>query len=307
MRFTFIFSLFVLTSCAQPTDSASVSVDAPVSEEQEELEVLETIVAQKDSFMYKLPWLESFSADDMIINRVLVPNGYTRVEAKEGSFAHWLRRIPLHPGRPNVKLYNGEEKWNQSAHAYVINMDVGKKDLQQCADAAMRLRAEYLYNNGKADSIHFNYTNGAEVAFKKWKSGLYPIPESGKVKWVASSKTNGSYESFKKYMIQIFNYAGTLSLSRELESIPVEKIAPGDLFVYGGSPGHAVMVMDVAKNDEGEIMFMIAQSYMPAQEMHILRNPNNESLSPWYKLSELGDDFDTPEWNFSKSELMRWN
>lgn len=35
-------------------------------------------------------------------------------------------------------LYNGSQKPNQSVHYAVFDIDVGKEDLQQCADAVMR-------------------------------------------------------------------------------------------------------------------------------------------------------------------------
>ena len=107
-------------------------------------------------------------------------------------------------------------------------------------------------------------------------------------------------------MTNIFNYAGTLSLSKELISINFDSISPGDVFIQGGSPGHAVLVMDVAVNNEGNKMFLIAQSYMPAQEMHILINPSNESISPWYSSEEIEVFLETPEWTFQKSDLKRF-
>jgi len=289
-------------ACAQDETSNTLANEAIV-----EQVIIEVTPRSLDSAKYDLPWLDTFSIENTLVNRVAAPDGYFRKRDIEGSFAHWLRRLPLKLGNPDVQLYNGNLKGYQNGHAFVINMDVGTRDLQQCADATMRLRAEYLYGNNKEDSIHFNYTNGANVQFSKWKSGLYPIPKSGRVNWVASSKNNGSYASFKKYMIQIFNYAGTLSLSRELESVPIESIQPGDIFCYGGSPGHAVMVMDVVENEAGNKRFLLAQSYMPAQEIHILKNPRNQEISPWYDLSEIGKEIDTPEWFFSRTELMRWN
>ena len=74
----------------------------------------------------------------------------------------------------------------------------------------MRLRSEYLFANEKKNEIHFNYTNGAKVSYSKWRKGLMPVPQKGgSVKWVASSKAGEGYAKFKKYLIQVYNYAGT--------------------------------------------------------------------------------------------------
>lgn len=47
------------------------------------------------------------------------------------------------------------------------------------------------------------------------------------------------------------------------------------------------------------------QSYMPAQDMHILRNPLNADLSPWYA-EDFGEVLQTPEWTFDASDLKRF-
>ena len=84
-------------------------------------------------------------------------------------------------------------------------------------------------------------------------------------------------------------------------------LQPGDIFYHGGSPGHAVMVLNVVENDLGNKMFILAQSYMPAQEMHILKNPINKDISHRYELLEIGEAINTPEWVFDRAELMGWN
>jgi hypothetical protein len=108
-------------------------------------------------------------------------------------------------------------------------------------------------------------------------------------------------------MDNIFMYAGSLSLSKELTAIPVNSIEPGHVFIYGGSPGHAVIVVDVAINEKtGERIFMLAQSYMPAQEIHILKNPANEDENnPWYSNLFEGS-LQTPEWSFEKDQLKKF-
>jgi hypothetical protein len=44
---------------------------------------------------------------------------------------------------------------------------------------------------------------------------------------------------------------------------------------------------------------------MPAQQIHLLRNPMDAKLSPWYEVEDNGA-IETPEWGFSSSELMRF-
>jgi len=52
-------------------------------------------------------------------------------------------------------------------------------------------------------------------------------------------------------------------------------------------------------------LFLLAQSYMPAQELQVLKNPNNGKLSPWYELNSK-ITLETPEWSFTTSELKRF-
>jgi len=79
----------------------------------------------------------------------------------------------------------------------------------------------------------------------------------------------------------------------------------GDVFIVGGSPGHAIIVVDMAANEAGEKLFMLAQSYMPAQQTHLLINPNQDSISPWYSLKDQ-DKLITPQWTFELDTLKRY-
>jgi hypothetical protein len=104
----------------------------------------------------------------------------------------------------------------------------------------------------------------------------------------------------------VFIWAGTHSLERELVAKPVAELAAGDLFIKGGFPGHAVLVADIAESRAtGERRFLLVQSFMPAQEMHVLKNPANADGSPWYPLA-FGGQLVTPEWTFPRESLRRW-
>lgn len=266
---------------------------------------IKTIQLQTPPSSLIYPWLSDWNAEKSIINQISAPANFQRIKTKKNSFQEWLQFLPLFPKGQKVKLHNGKKKWNQNAHERVLNIDIGKRDLQQCADAVMRLRSEYFYGKKQYEKIHFNYTNGTKVAFDDWRTGKQPVVKGNKVTFSNTGKKDDSYTSFKKYLIQIFSYAGTASLEKEMKSIPLKDMQIGDVFIQGGHPGHAIIVMDMVENTEGKKLYLLAQSYMPAQNIHILKNPMNRNLSPWYEL-QPNQDIETPEWNFTPQDLKRF-
>jgi len=252
------------------------------------------------------PWIKDYSPGESLSLRVPPPKGYVRARAGKGSFGEWLRRLPLKPGRPEVMLYDGRSKPNQTVHHAVIDMDVGRRDLQQCADAVIRLRAEYLLAVGRIRDIHFNFTSGDRADLARWREGVRPIVRGNEVSWARTARPDDSYENFREYLDEVFTYAGTASLRRELLHVASpEDMKIGDLFIRGGHPGHAVIVLDMAKDGKNRKVFLLAQSHMPAQDIHVLRNPRDTELSPWYA-TDFGAALQTPEWTFNRNELMRF-
>ncbi len=241
-----------------------------------------------------------------VSERFLVPNGYTRLPSQDNSFACFLQQQALKPHGSLVHLYNGAEKQNKVAAA-ILSIDVGTKDLQQCADAVMRLRAEFLYKTKQYDKLHFKFTNGFNALYSKWRDGYRISVNGNKVNWIKTTKESTSYNSFKDYLQIVFTYAGTASLAKELKSVNITDMQIGDVFIKGGSPGHAVIVLDMAEDKKmNKKLFVIAQSYMPAQDIHILINNSNTNLSPWYELNTQTATISTPEWDFYSSQLMRF-
>lgn len=252
------------------------------------------------------PWLEGWDPAQALVERIAPPPGYHRVDVAPGGFADWLRRLPLKPGRPPVRLFDGSLKANQEAHFAVLDLDVGKRDLQQCADAVMRLRAEFLFASGQAADIHFNFTSGDRADFNRWAQGFRPTVRGANVRWARTAAEDRSHASLRRYLDKVFEFAGSASLSRELRPVGgLSDLRIGDVFIQGGYPGHAVIVLDLAESGDGKKVFLLAQSYMPAQEMHVLRNPQDVHLGPWYA-TDFGDVLRTPEWSFRLSHLARF-
>lgn len=250
------------------------------------------------------PWTPAPDAPSLEA-RVAPPPGYRRVDLPAGSFGAWLRALPTRPGRGTVRLHDGREKGNQAAHHLVFDIDVGSRDLQQCADAAMRLRAEYLRAAGREEDICFRYTSGDAIPWRRWAAGERPRVRGNRVRWEAGAPASRSYREFRRYLDAIFTYAGSKSLSGELHAgVELSRVAPGDVFIQGGFPGHAVLVMDAAEDDRGRRVYLLAQSYMPAQEIHLLDNPAADG--PWYDAQAKGRVV-TPEWTFEPSDLRRFD
>ncbi|MGN7811171.1 DUF4846 domain-containing protein [Flavobacterium sp. 22076] len=244
--------------------------------------------------------------ENTIQQRFQLPQGFVREEESKTSFDYFLRNLPLKPLGSNVLYFDGTTKPNRNVYEAVVDLPIGKQDLHQCADAVMRLRADYFYSQKQYDKIHFNFTNGFRADFSKWTAGYRIAIKGNKTSWIKTAKPSNSYETYWKYLEKVFMYAGTASLEKELKPINALDIKIGDVFIKGGFPGHAVIVVDMAVNPKNnQKIMLLAQSYMPAQEIQILKNLNNSSLSPWYAV-DFGTSLKTPEWTFSSSQLKRF-
>ncbi|WP_291911543.1 DUF4846 domain-containing protein [Chitinophaga sp. CB10] len=236
------------------------------------------------------------------VGTIATPPGFERMPVAGGSFGQWLRSISLKKSN-TVYLYNGQPKGNQQAQAAVLDVSVGNKDLQQCADAVMRLRAEWLYAQQQYDWIAFRATDGTLLSYAAWQQGCRYRLQGQRLVKICNGEKGNNRAAFQAYLELVFSYAGTSSLQRELVPAAGKAVWPGDVFIQGGSPGHAVIVMDVITNHRGEYKFMLAQSYMPAQDIHILKNPADGSC--WYD-ANTGGMLRTPEWTFAGNALYKW-
>ena len=245
------------------------------------------------------------SSGNTIATRFDPPTGYKRISCADSSFGHFLRNLPLKPPNSSVFYFDGQPKMNEVYDA-VVDMDFGKRDLQQCADAVIRLRGEYLFSRKDYSKISFPFTSGFNAEFSEWTKGNRIFVNGNKATWKKQAEPSCTYSDFRKYMDIVFTYAGTLSLSRSLHPRKLSDLSVGDVFIVGGSPGHAVLVVDAATDAAGRKVFLLAQSYMPAQDIQILKNFENRELSPWYLAGET-EKLATPEWTFTWDQLKTFD
>ncbi|WP_299384142.1 DUF4846 domain-containing protein [uncultured Lacinutrix sp.] len=226
------------------------------------------------------------SKDNLTISsRVKIPIGYKRIVYPKGSFQEYLRNYSLKPFGSKIINYDNSVYYWQQGHIGILDIPVPKNGLQQCADALIRIRSEYLWDSNRKSEIGFNFTSGHYCSWTKYAQGYRPIIKGNKVTFSKSASANASKENFYKYLNLIYMYSGTLSLSQELKGVnSVKDLEVGDMLIKGGSPGHIVMLGDAVINEKGEKLFLIFQGNTPAQSVHLVKNLEDSEISPWYNL-----------------------
>lgn len=240
-----------------------------------------------------------------IESRVNIPEGYKRVDYIKGSFEDYLRNYKLKPFESKIINYDNSEYYWQDGHIGILEIPVPKNGLQQCADALIRIRSEYLWDNNRKNKIGFNFTSGHYCSWTKYAEGYRPKINGNKVTFHKTAIKNDSKENFYKYLNLIYMYSGTLSLYNELKSIDAKDLKIGDMLIKGGSPGHIVMICDEVINDKGEKLFLLFQGNTPAQSIHLVKNLEDAIISPWYQLE---DDAIIPvsNYTFGSAKFVRF-
>jgi hypothetical protein len=244
-------------------------------------------------------------AADHLQARIAAPPGFERVPLGAGSFGAWLRRLPLAAATEPVRTYRGGvlHESDHAGVAAVATLDVGTADLQQCADAVMRLHAEWSWQRGRRD-MSYRAAAGTPLPYARWAAGERVVLQGNSLRWEPSGRPSSDHPSFRKYMDAVFSWANTVSLERQAAEVPLDDLRPGDFFILPGNPGHTVLVLDLAKDPEGHRIILLGQSYMPAQSFHVLR-PSPGRV--WFDVEPAAEGVKTPFWPapFPWSSLRR--
>lgn len=229
--------------------------------------------------------LEINTDKNTVRERFPSPEGYKCVEENPGSFGYFIENFPLKPYGSPILKYDGTPISTQHLHDAVFDLDTGSRDLQQCADAVIRLRAEYLFKNKKFDEIRFHFTSGDLATWNDYKKGIRALVNGNTVHFRKTAPADDSYKNFRNYLDMVFNYAGTISLNKETQPVTENsKLKTGDILITPGSPGHVVFIASTCRNNKGEKLYLLGEGFTPAQSVHILSNPFQKRISPWYSL-----------------------
>lgn len=198
------------------------------------------------------------------------------------TWPYFLQHLPQKAAP--VLDYSGRQVSDQQKAFAVIAYDVGNRDLQQCADALMRLRAEYLFAQKRLDEISFHFVSGEAYSFAAYCEGQIPVAKGVGVVFTSSLPKAKDHASLRKYLDIVYTYASTISLANELAD--ANDFVVGTIVIKAGSPGHCFIIVDEAATTSGEKLYKLVEGYTPAQSIYVLRDVDEPSLGCWHKLKK---------------------
>lgn len=285
----------VASAAAQPAPaSASASASTPARR---------TEAPKPDGERY--PWLGDKGVPepvDTLAARFEPPAGFSRVPLSPEGFGAWLRDLPLTHADAPVRTYSGAVLLaaTDPRIAAVIAIDIGTADLQQCADAMIRLHAEWSWSRGNRN-VSYRAAAGLALPFERWARGERIRSSGASIAWEPGGHPVADHAGYRKYLDAVFAWANTVSLHQQARTVAAADVRPGDFFVLPGNPGHTVIVLDMATRGDAKVA-LLGQSYMPAQSFQVLR-PKPGGL--WFEL-DAGRDVATPFWRpFPWTSLRR--
>jgi hypothetical protein len=277
-----LLGLLFLTGCRHALAPSSTAVRAPLPP-----------APLSPRRLADYPWPHTAAAYDPLAARLPVQAGYWRVVLPDRSFGQWLRYLPLLPPGTPVRAVDGAALLSGDSPYLAAVVDLDLRRNQECADVILRLRAEYLRWANREGEIAVPTGEGVSLSWPQWKRGTRPRQYGGRLRLMAGAAApDGSRASFDRYLASVFAWCGTYALEQMGRPVALGGLQPGDYFVRGGSPGHAVLVADLARDAAGHAQALLLQGYMPAQSAHLISTGPG---GPWYELAP-GQPLVIPGW-----------
>jgi hypothetical protein len=247
-------------------------------------------------------------ASDDLARRFPPPPGFRRVELATDGFGAFLRNLPLAPKGTPLVDFAGRRLRDDGFDPHVaaiVAIDVGDHDLQQCADSIVRMHAEWRWSVGDR-AVSYRAGNGTALSYARYREGFRAQADGAALRLVQTAKPAlDQHGTYRAWLDEVFAWVNTGALARDAQRVAFESIAPGDFMVMPGAPfGHAVLVLDVARDDAGRTALLLGQGFMPAQRFQVLGPLTGEA---WFVVDARSRVIETPFWRpFPFDSLRRF-
>ena len=225
---------------------------------------------------------------DTIIERISPPTGFKRVPVDSNSFGFWLRQMPLLAENSHVKDYKNRifKKSSDSTVAAVVAYNIKGRNLEQCMDILLGLWAAYLIEKGWQGEIKFPLPDGLMLSWSDWAKGIRPKFKGAHFYLDKNTKPDSSDRNFRRYLNTIFEYSSSQTFYHYYKTIDPTDLRVGDFIVKKGDKGHAVIIIDLARDENGNLVALIGQGDTPACQFYLL---NYKKGNPWFPV-EISTD-----------------
>ena len=229
-------------------------------------------------------WLDEVDKRETIEMQIPVPQGYRRTPVPPKSFAQWLRGLPLLPKGTSVKDYTGRIRVTaqDTSLTAVINYRIRGKKLEQCMDIIIRLKAEYLKALNRSDEIAFFLPGSYLLKWTDWVRGLHPEYHGIRVTLQPTHPPDSSRSSFEEYLREIFYHSYTQTAYVGYTKVKPEDMQIGDFIVKKGNHGHAVLIVDMATDQQGRKIILVGHGDTPARQFYLLSYKKDQ---PWFPVN----------------------
>ncbi len=223
------------------------------------------------------------NSGNTILSCINPPAGFHRVEIRKNSFAEWLRNLQLKPPESPVVDFRGKifKSKDDTTVAAVIDWEIKGRRFDQCMDILVRFYAEYLWDKEELEKLNLPLPGKQSLKWTDWEKGFRPKFKGINFDLVKSEKYNSSKKNYNKFLNLVFAESHTQQFYYAYSVIEKQNVQVGDFIVKRGVKGHAVMIVDLAIDPEGNLVALIGQGDTPACEFYLL---NYKKDDPWIPL-----------------------
>lgn len=225
-----------------------------------------------------------------------LPDGYRYMDSTElTSYQYWISGFPLWHRYKPVGIWKGGKRFEADEVSRVVNLPWKGQNFDDVG-FPIYILAEYLRHLHRESELAIIPRLGDTLDYPTWLHSKFVLTGLGAVKLIRVEQRDTSVYEYYKLLDIMMRHSIYKSLTANVDSIPIENIAPGDLLIghdKQGRKGSVYFVMNMIINKSGEKLYCVATGCPEACDFHIpLMNLNRDN--PWIdanRLQELISDY----------------